>query len=96
MLEKKYPGISRERLREATIKRMYAVADLEEDPGFGLRVVATDLKEQRASFDRERYQDSLKSKLQLALDELALAFKKSPEAMKLYGQARAMIETTKG
>ena len=44
-LADRHPGVSREKLREATIKRMYAEADLEEDPKFTLKVIATDLKD---------------------------------------------------
>jgi ribosomal protein S24E len=95
-LAKKYPGVSREKIREKAIQRLYAAAELEDDAQFGLKVIGVDLKDERASFDKQKYQDSLKSKLQLALDELAEAFKKSAPAMKLYQQARAMIEKTTG
>ena len=87
----RHPNVSREQLREATIKRMLAEADLEEDPQFGLKVIAMDLKDERARFDREKYRDSLKSKLQAGLDAVAEAFRGMPEAMKLYQEAREMI-----
>lgn len=91
-LAKKFPNVPREIIRQQAIQRLYAAAELEDNPAFGLRVIGIDLKDERASFDKQKYANALKSKLQLALDELAAAFKKSPEAMKLYQQARSMIE----
>jgi hypothetical protein len=91
MLSEMYPGVSRDRLRDATIKRMYAQADLEQDPKLGLRVVATDLKESREQRDWEKYQQGLKSKLQAGLDAVAEAFKGNARAMEFYQQARKMI-----
>lgn len=47
---------------------------------------------QSLSLERDRFRESIRSKLQAGLDALAEAFKSSPQAMKLYQQARAMIE----
>jgi hypothetical protein len=51
-----YPGISREKLRDATIKRLYALADLEDDAKLALKVVKTDQTEETARLDREKFQ----------------------------------------
>jgi hypothetical protein len=71
MLRQKYPHVDRDRLRDATIKRMYALADLEQDPKFGLKVVLTDLKESSERRDWEKFELERQSKLDAGLDELA-------------------------
>jgi hypothetical protein len=56
MLADKFPHISRDRLRDATIKRMYALADLQKDPKLGLKVMAADLKDKVTTLDRDRFE----------------------------------------
>jgi hypothetical protein len=93
-LADKFPHLTRDQIRDATIKRSYAIAALiqEEHPGFGLKVVSADLKDKDSTFEQAKYAEALKSKLKAGLDAVAEAFKAHPESMKLYQQARAMIE----
>jgi hypothetical protein len=53
-LAQKFPNADRDKIREKTILRMYALADLEEDPQFALKVVNTDLKDNVVSIDRRK------------------------------------------
>jgi hypothetical protein len=50
-----------------------------------------DTSAQALEFDREKFKESLRTKLEAGLDAVAAAFKGNTEAMKLYQQARAMI-----
>jgi hypothetical protein len=50
------------------------------------------LKQQKLELDKMKFEQSSHRKLETGLDALAKAFKKKPEAMKLYQQARQMIE----
>lgn len=63
-LTDQFPGLSRDKIREAVIKRSYAAADLVNDPKFTLAVIKVDQKETtgRAKAELE------KEKLQLARD----------------------------
>lgn len=92
LLQDRFPQFTRDQLREITIKRGYALADMMNDPKLGLKVVATDLKDSAERRDWEKWREGLKSKLQSGLDAVAEAFKGNAEAMKFYSQARAMIE----
>jgi hypothetical protein len=56
MLREKFPGASRDQIRDAAIKRYYGLADLERDPKLGLKVMAMDLKDKVASLDRDRFE----------------------------------------
>ncbi len=49
-LSDQFPGLSREKIREATIKRTYAAADLMNDPNFTLKVIKADQSEESARF----------------------------------------------
>jgi hypothetical protein len=70
-LTDQFPGLSREKLREATIKRSYAMADLLNDPEFTLKVIKTDQGEESARFKGELDQ----AKLALARESEARARK---------------------
>jgi hypothetical protein len=50
------------------------------------------LKEQ-LTIDQSKFKESLRSKLQMGLEALAEAFRENPQAMSLYDQARALIDT---
>jgi hypothetical protein len=55
-LARKYPNVPREKIRAKAIQRLYAVAELEDNPQFGLKVIGVDLKDERAALDREKFQ----------------------------------------
>ena len=92
LLSDKFPHLTRDQLWDITIKQGYAVANLLNDPKLGLSVAKVDLKDDQATFDRQRYQDLMKSKLQAGLDAVAEAFKGNAKAMEFYQQARQMID----
>ncbi len=51
------------------------------------------LRKQGMDFNREKFKEGLRTKLEAGLDALAEELKHNPEAMKLYQQARKMITT---
>ena len=59
-LKDQFPGLSRDRIRDAAIKRTYATADLLEDPDFTLRVIKVDQAETTGRFKAELDQEKLK------------------------------------
>ena len=50
------------------------------------------LREQLA-LEQSRLKESLRTKLRMGLDPVAEAFQDNPQAMMLYDQARALIDT---
>jgi hypothetical protein len=50
------------------------------------------IKERKLELEKLKFEESLRRKLDAGLDALAKAFKKKPEAMNLYQQARELIE----
>ncbi len=58
-LADQFPGLSREKIREATIKRSYAMADLMGDPKFTLQVIKTDQAEDSGRFRAQLEQAKL-------------------------------------
>jgi len=50
------------------------------------------LKKQKLELEKKKFEESSRLKLETGLDAIAEAFKKNPEAMKLYQQAREMID----
>jgi hypothetical protein len=89
MLAGKYPNVDRDRLRDVTIKRLYAVADLEQSPAFSLKVVNTDIKDSAERRDWEKFRDTQKNKIDAGLDELAGMLRKYPDLLKEYQGWRA-------
>lgn len=55
LLADKFPGLSREVIRDAAIKRGYAMADLAGDVKLSLKVAAVDLKDSEERRDWEKY-----------------------------------------
>ena len=57
-LRDKFPGLSRDKIRDLAIKQSYAVAALlrEENPGFTLKVVEVDRKDRAQGLDQKRFQ----------------------------------------
>jgi hypothetical protein len=54
------------------------------------------ITEQKLELDKMRLEQSSRRKLEVALDALGKAFKKKPEALKLYQQAMQMVEERNG
>jgi len=54
------------------------------------------LNRQRLELDQLKFEQSLRQKLDVALDALAKSFKKYPEAMELYEHARKKLEELTG
>ena len=50
-----------------------------------------ELREEHLKLEKEKFVAAMRTKLQAGLDAVAEAFKGSPQAMELYGKARAMI-----
>jgi hypothetical protein len=53
-LKREFPDASRDRIRDAVIKRGYAAADMEKDLPLSLRVAALDLKDRTVEQDERR------------------------------------------
>jgi hypothetical protein len=73
LLSDKFPHLTRDQLREITIKQGYAVANLINDPKLGLKVASVDLKDKGTALEQEKWRESVKSKLQAGLDAVAEA-----------------------
>jgi hypothetical protein len=66
LLQDQFPGLTRDQLREVTIKRGYALADMMNDPKLGLKVAAEDRKDRALTHDVARWQfDAAKACLKL-------------------------------
>jgi hypothetical protein len=91
LLQDQFPDKTREQIREAVIKRSYAMTDMMGDVKTGLKVLAADLKDSHERRDWEKWREGLRSKLESGLDAVAEGFKKNAEAMKFYQKAREMI-----
>ncbi len=50
------------------------------------------LKKEQLAFDRDRFKEALRTKLQSGLDAVADAFRGNTQAMDLYRQARALVD----
>ena len=59
LLTDKFPGLSRESIRDAAIKRGYALADLAGDVKLSLSVAKVDLKDSEERRDWEKYRDQV-------------------------------------
>ena len=50
------------------------------------------IRERKLELEQLKFEESMRRKVDAGLDALAKAFKKNPEAMKLYQQARELLE----
>ncbi len=89
MLREQCPDVDRDRLRDAAIKRLYAVADMRGDPKLGLQVVATDLHDSVARRDWEKFRLQQQKKIKAGLDELAQVLQQHPDLLEEYRAWRA-------
>ncbi len=81
LLSDKFPHLTRDQLRDITIKQSYAVANLLNDPKLGLSVVREDLREQVVSQD-DRKLASLEKKAELG-DEAITALSAEQRAARM-------------
>ena len=62
----KFPGLSRDELRDQTIKETYGIARLLNDPKLGLKTAAVDLKDREFGLSLDKFQfDAAKACLAL-------------------------------
>jgi hypothetical protein len=80
-----------DQIREEVLKKSYARSIATGDFKHGLKTVDKDIKVRSQQFEEEKFKESLRDKLQAGLDAVAEAFKKNPQAMEFYKQARALI-----
>ena len=59
LLQDKFPGLSRDAIRDAAIKRGYAMADLAGDLELSLKVAKVDLKDSEERRNWEKYRDNV-------------------------------------
>jgi hypothetical protein len=86
-----HPDWTKDQVRDDVLRRALLRARARGDFELGLAAVAADTKVGALEHARTKFKESLRSKLEAGLDELAESFKGNAEALKLYQQARAMI-----
>jgi hypothetical protein len=65
----------------------------QQDPSIWNMTQRLALIKERLGIEQSKFKESLRSKLRLGLDAVAEAFRENPQAMMLYEQARALIDT---
>jgi len=98
-LREEFPGWPEEKVNEAAASffTLHAVAT-RDVKGFAsmarfyLQTERCKIREKKLALEELKFEDSHRKKFQAALDAIGQAFRKNPEAMRLYEQARAMIE----
>jgi len=90
-LQEKFPGVDREKLRDTVIKRMYAMAELDDDPAFGLRVIAADIKDSKERRDWDKWKKAHQTKVDAGLDELADLIKLHPDLLQKFTEWRTQF-----
>ena len=84
-LREAHPDWDAERLRSEVIAASYRRTLVTGDfKGLGLKTVNTDLKREALAFDKERFKEGLRTKLETALDALAEHIKGNPKAQAAY------------
>lgn len=91
-LTEQHPDWSIDRVREEVLKQSYLETLATGNFELGLKTVAANSKIEELQFDKEKFKESMKTKLQAGLDAVAEAFKGHAEAMQFYTRARSMIE----
>lgn len=96
MLKEEFADLTDDQIRKLVIRGTVARAKSQGDWKLGLAAVDRDLKAQALAFDQEKFKESLRSKLETALDALAEHVKGSAKARTAYENFRATVaETTK-
>jgi len=85
------PGWTPEELEAAGQSFFAALAIRLEDPKIWAMTQRLALQRDQLAFQREKFREQLRSKLELGLDALAQAFLDHPAALKLFRKARAML-----
>jgi hypothetical protein len=70
-----------------------AMAVQQQDPRIWNMTQRLALQKEQLTFEQSKFKESLRTKLQMGLEALAEAFRETPPAMRLYEQARALIDT---
>ncbi len=86
-----HPDWTLEQIRNEVLRRSYLESIARGDHKLGLKTVDKDIKVRSQNFEETKFKESLRDKLQAGLDEVAAAFKKNPQAMEFYKQARALV-----
>jgi hypothetical protein len=69
-----------------------AMAVAHQDPRVWNMTQRLALAKEQLSLERSKLKESLRTKLRMGLDAVAEAFRQNPQAMRLYEQARALID----
>lgn len=95
-----HPQLDSQRLRQATLARLYAAADIAQDPRPGQSVITTDIRD---SSDGRRWQQlrlEQQKRIEAALDELAGVLKAYPDLLEKYrllsGRVRQRLDADAG
>jgi hypothetical protein len=87
---------STDKIREEVFRRSYARTLATGEFGLGLATAKVDLKQQAQKFNEAKFKESLRTKLETALNALAEHIKGNPKAKAAYEEFRSAIaETTK-
>jgi hypothetical protein len=87
-----HPDWSLPEVREEMLRHSYLETVATGNFELGLKTSAEHTKIEALQFDKEKFKEAIKTKLQTGLDAVAEAFKGNPEAMNFYQRARSMIE----
>lgn len=91
-LASEHPEWDSDRLRQELLDRMKRRALKEGDFKLGLRAIAQDVKHDALQFDKEKFKEGMRSKLEAGLAELAQHIKGNPDAQAAYDALRATIK----
>ena len=91
-LIEEHPDWTKDQVREDLLRRFYNRARATGDAKLGLKTVAADMKVQSLEFDRERFKESVRTKLEAGLAELAQHIKGNPKAKAAYEAFRSEVK----
>ena len=91
-LQTEHPEWDSQRLRQELLDRMKRRALKQGDFKLGLQAIAQDVKVESLAFDREKFKESTRTKLESGLKELGLHIRDNPEAMVAYDALCATIK----
>lgn len=83
-LVEEHPTWTKDQVRDDLLKRFYLRARARGDTELGLETVAADVKVQTLEFDKEKFKEAIRSKLEAGLAELAQYIKGNPKAQAAY------------
>lgn len=95
-LNAEHPDWTKEQVRDALLKKFYNRASATGDHKLGLKTIAADVKVESLKFDQEKFKESVRTKIQSGLAELAQHIKANPKAQAAYDALEKSIsEATK-